>query len=100
MAKKDYMTKEELVTYVAQKAGLKKADAYKAVNAFIDAVKDALGKGKGVRLVGFGSFQVRYRAARKSRNPRTGEPLTIPATYVPVFKPSQALKKLVAKLKK
>jgi len=52
MAKKNYMTKEELVTYVAQKAGLKKADAYKAVNAFIDAVKDALSKGKGVRLVG------------------------------------------------
>ncbi|NPA79825.1 MAG: HU family DNA-binding protein [Thermotogae bacterium] len=90
------MTKEELVAYVAKKAGLKKADAYRAVNAFIDAVKDALAKGRGVRLVGFGSFSVRKRAARRSRNPRTGEPIIIPATKVPVFKPSSLLRKLVS----
>ncbi len=93
---KDFLTKAELVSQVAKKAGLKKVDAEKAVNAFIEVVKDNLGKGKGVRLIGFGTFAVRQRKARKSRNPRTGEPITIPATKVPAFKPSASLKALVA----
>ncbi len=93
---KEFVTKAELVAQVAKRAGLKKADAEKAVNAFIETVKDNLGKGKGVRIIGFGTFAVRQRKARKSRNPRTGQPITIPATKVPAFKPSASLKALVA----
>ena len=93
---KEFLTKAELVSEMAKKAGLKKADAEKALEAFIEAVKDSLGKGKGVRLVGFGTFMVRERKARKGRNPRTGKTITIPATKVPVFKFSASLKGLVS----
>jgi len=93
---KEFLTKAELVSHMAKKAGLKKADAEKALEAFIEAVKDNLGKGKGVRLVGFGTFMVRERKSRKGRNPRTGKTINIPATKVPVFKFSASLKALVS----
>ncbi len=93
---KEFLTKAELVSDMAKKAGLKKSDAEKALEAFIEAVNDSLGKGKGVRLVGFGTFMVRERKARKGRNPRTGKTITIPATKVPVFKFSASLKGLVS----
>lgn len=93
---REFLTKAELVSQVAKRAGLKKVDAEKAVNAVIETIKDNLGKGKGVRIIGFGTFAVRERKARKSRNPRTGQPITIPATKVPAFKPSASLKALVA----
>ncbi len=93
---KEFVTKSELVSNIAKKANLKKADAEKALEAFIEVVKDSLSKGKGVRLIGFGTFAVRNRKARKSRNPRTGQTINIPATKVPAFKPSASLKALVA----
>ncbi len=93
---KEFVTKSELVSNIAKKANLKKADAEKALEAFIEVVKDSLSKGKGVRLIGFGTFAVRNRKARKSRNPRTGQTINIPPTKVPAFKPSASLKALVA----
>jgi len=93
---KDFVTKAELVSLISKKANLKKADAEKALEAFIEVVKDNLGKGRGVRLIGFGTFAVRRRKARKSRNPRTGETINVPATKVPAFKPSASLKALVS----
>jgi len=93
---KEFLTKAELVSDIAKRAGLKKADAEKALEAFIEAVKDNLGKGKGVRLIGFGTFMVRERKARKGRNPKTGQTITIPATKVPAFKFSASLKGLVS----
>jgi len=75
---KEFLTKAELVSDIAKRAGLKKADAEKALEAFIETVKDNLGKGKGVRLIGFGTFMVRERKSRKGRNPKTGQTITIP----------------------
>lgn len=89
------MNKTELIAAVADKAGLSKKDADAAVNAFIDAVSGALKKDDKVQLVGFGTFEVRARAAKEGRNPKTGASMTIPACKVPAFKAGKALKDLV-----
>lgn len=86
------MNKTELAAIIAEKAELTKKDAEAVLNAIMDSVKEALAKGDKVSLVGFGTFEVRERAAREGKNPRTGENLTIAACKVPVFKPGKALK--------
>ena len=85
------MNKQELVSAIAEKAGLTKADSEKALNAFTASVADALGKGDSVQLVGFGTFSVSARAARSGKNPRTGEKIAIPAKKVAKFKAGKAL---------
>ena len=91
------MNKSELVASVVEKAGLKKADAEKAVAAVIDSVVETLKKGDKVQLVGFGTFEVRERAAREGRNPQTGAAMKIAASKNPVFKAGKALKDTVSK---
>ena len=91
------MNKTELIAAVAEKAELSKKDAEKAVKAFTDAVAEELVKGGKVQLVGFGSFETKQREARMGRNPKTKEPIQIPASKVPVFKAGKALKDEVAK---
>lgn len=91
------MNKVELIASVAEKAGLSKKDAEKALAAVLESVKDALAAGDKVALVGFGSFEVRTRNARTGLNPRTKETITIPASKQPVFKAGKALKDAVAK---
>lgn len=94
------MNKAELVSSVAEKASLTKKDAEKAVNAVFAIIEEALAKGEKVQLVGFGTFEVRKRAARKGRNPQTGAEIKIPAAKVPAFKAGKALKDAVAASKK
>lgn len=89
------MTKAELVGKMAEGAGITKAAAAKALDAFIDAVKGALKKDEKVTLVGFGTFSVAKRKARKGRNPRTGKEIKIPARTVPKFTPGKALREAV-----
>lgn len=89
------MNKSELVSSVAEKAELTKKDAEKAVNALFSAIEEALAKGDKVQLVGFGTFEVRERSARKGRNPQTGEEIEIAAAKVPAFKAGKALKDAV-----
>ncbi len=89
------MNKTELVDAVASRAGLSKADADRAVNAFVDAVEGALVRGEKVTVTGFGTFEVRDRAARMGRNPQTGAPLHIPASKSPAFKAGKGLKDTV-----
>ncbi|MGB9715360.1 MAG: HU family DNA-binding protein [Thermodesulfovibrionales bacterium] len=89
------MTKVELIDKISSGAGLTKTDAEKALNATLNAIKGALKKGQRVALVGFGTFSVVKRKARKGRNPRTGEELKIPATKVPKFTAGKALKEAV-----
>ncbi len=91
------MNKAELIAAVAEKAGLSKKDSEAAVNAALDAITAALQEGDKVQLVGFGSFEVKSRAARTGRNPKTKETIEIPASKVPVFKAGKALKDIVAK---
>lgn len=91
------MNKAELVEAMATKTGETKKSTEASLNAFIDAVTNALKKGDKVQLVGFGSFEVRKRASRKGRNPQTGEELKIPASKAPVFKAGKALKEIVNK---
>jgi DNA-binding protein HU-beta len=91
------MSKTELVAAVAAKTGSTKKDADTATTAVIDAITDALVAGDKVQLIGFGTFEVRDRAARTGKNPRTGEVIAIPATKVPVFKAGKALKEAVSK---
>ena len=86
------MNKNELVDAVVSAADLKKAEATKAVDAVFDAITDCLKKGDEVRLVGFGTFTVSHRSASEGRNPRTGEPLQIPASKQPKFKAGKGLK--------
>ncbi|MBE6073296.1 MAG: HU family DNA-binding protein [Selenomonas ruminantium] len=86
------MNKTELVASVAEKTGLTKKDAEKAVNALFDSVQEALTAGDKVQMIGFGTFEVKERAARKGRNPRTGQDIEIPASKNPVFKAGKALK--------
>lgn len=86
------MTKADLVNSIAEKAGLSKTDAEKALKAFADAVTDALKAGEKVSLVGFGTFGVGERAARQGQNPQTGAKINIPAAKVPKFKAGKALK--------
>ncbi len=89
------MNKSELIAAMAAKTGETKKDAEVALNAFVNVVTEALVKGDKVQLVGFGSFEVRKRAARKGRNPQTKEEIKIPASKAPVFKAGKALKELV-----
>jgi len=89
------MTKEELIDKIASGARLSKADAARAINATIGSITSALKKGQSVTLVGFGSFKVSKRKARKGRNPRTGEIITIRATKVPRFSAGKSLKDAV-----
>lgn len=89
------MNKTELVAAVAEKAALSKKDAEKAVSAVVDTITAALADGDKVQLVGFGTFEVRERAAREGKNPRTGEIIKIAASKVPAFKAGKALKDIV-----
>ena len=91
------MNKTELVAAIADKAGLSKKDAEKAVKAFSDTVTEELKKGNKVQLVGFGTFEVSKRAAREGRNPLTGKAMKIPASTTPKFKAGKALKVAVNK---
>jgi DNA-binding protein HU-beta len=91
------MNKKELVDVVAKKTGAKKKDVKKIIDATIESIKEALEKGQKVQLVGFGSFEVREAAARKGVNPRTKQPIQIPARKVPKFKAGKDLKKRVSK---
>ena len=93
------MNKAELVAAMAAKTGDTKKGTEEYVNARVDVITDALKKGEKVQLVGFGSFEVRKRAARKGRNPQTGEEIKISASKSPVFKPGKAFKDLVNKKK-
>lgn len=89
------MNKGDLIESVAGSAGLSKADAGRAVDAFIGSITGALKGGNQVSLVGFGTFTVKRRAARMGRNPRTGEAIQIKASNVPGFKAGKALKDAV-----
>ena len=89
------MNKAELIASVAEKAGLTKKDAEKAVNGTLSAIVDALKEGDKVSLVGFGTFEVRERPERKGRNPQTKEEITIAASKLPAFKAGKALKESV-----
>ena len=89
------MNKSDLVAAIAAKTGDTKKGVEASVNAFVDVVTEALVKGDKVQLVGFGSFEVRKRAARKGRNPQTKEEIKIPASKAPVFKAGKALKERV-----
>lgn len=93
------MTKAELVTAIANKTELTKKNSEAALNAVVESITEALKKGEKVVLVGFGTFEVRARAARKGINPRTKKKITIPATKVPAFKAGRSLKEAVAKVK-
>ena len=89
------MNKKELVTAMAAKTDTSGAAADRAVNALVEIISDALKNGDSLTLPGFGTFEVRERAARTGRNPKTGEELKIAASRVPAFKPGAALKAAV-----
>ena len=91
------MNKTELVANVAEKAGLTKKDAEKAVNALFSSIEEALVANDKVQLIGFGTFEVKERAARTGRNPQTGAEIASPASKNPVFKAGKALKDAVNK---
>jgi DNA-binding protein HU-beta len=90
------MNKSELIAAVAQSAGLTKKDTERAINAALDAITASLRSGEKVQISGFGTFEVKEREARIGRNPHTKEAIDIPATRVPSFKASKALKDNVA----
>ena len=89
------MNKGDMVSKVADKTGLTKKDAERALDATFETISESLSKNEKVQLVGFGTFEVRKRAARKGRNPATGKEINIPETKVPAFKPGKALKEKV-----
>ena len=91
------MNKTELIAAIAEKAGLTKKDAERALNATIDSITASLAKGDKVQIAGLGNFEVKNREARVGRNPRTKEAIQIPATRLPAFKASKALKDTVSK---
>ncbi len=91
------MNKSELISAVAEKSGLSKKDAEAAITATLDVISETLAEGEEIRLVGFGTFEVKKREARMGLNPKTKEPVPIAATKVPAFKPGKALKDIVAK---
>ena len=86
------MNKQELITYTAEATGLSKKDTEATLNAALEIIAKTLKEHEKVQLVGFGAFEVKERAARIGRNPRTLEPVEIPPSQAPVFKPSKALK--------
>jgi DNA-binding protein HU-beta len=89
------VNKNDLVAVVADNAGLSKSDSAKAVDSVFDAITDTLQAGNEVRLIGFGTFSVSLRRASEGRNPRTGEPIPIPASRQPKFKAGKGLKDAV-----
>ena len=91
------MNKTELIAIAAERAGLTKKDTERVLNAYLDAITTALCQGEKVQISGFGTFEVKDREPRVGRNPHTKEAIEIPATRVPVFKASKALKDTVAK---
>jgi DNA-binding protein HU-beta len=91
------MTKSELISLIAEKGEMTKKDAEKALNAVTGSVTEALSKGEKIQLIGFGTFEVHHRDARKTRSPQTGEMIDVPAKEVPVFKAGKALKDAVNK---
>ncbi|MBS1126242.1 MAG: DNA-binding protein 1 [Nitrospirae bacterium] len=91
------MTKAELIEKIAAGAGLSKADASRALDSTLDAIKASLKKGVKVTLVGFGTYSVSKRKARKGRNPRTGQVINIPAAKTPKFTAGKALKDALKK---
>lgn len=94
-AKTKVVGKKEVVEQVATKTNISKKEALAIVKALFDVVKDNLKKGKTVRLIPFGNFEVRHRAGRKGRNPRTGKEIDIKARKVPAFRPGKDLKDAV-----
>ncbi len=91
------MNKTQLITSVAEAAGLKKKDAEAAVAAVFDSIADALASGDKVQLIGFGSFGIKERKERTGRNPATGETIVVPASKVVSFSPASVLKESVNK---
>ena len=89
------MNKSELINAVAESAGLSKKDATSAVEGVFETIQTALAEGERVQVIGFGTFEVRERAARKGRNPQTGKEIDIAASKVPAFKAGKALKDAV-----
>lgn len=89
------MKKTDLVKQVASEAGLTQKDSTKAIDAIEATIISELAKGESVELIGFGKFEIRSHAARKGRNPQTGETIQIPASKVPAFKAGKALKEAV-----
>ena len=90
------MNKSKLVTAMSEKSGLSKKTCQDSLDALIAIIEDALKSGGKVKLPGFGTFEVKERAARIGRNPRTREPVDIPASRKPTFRPGQALKEAVS----
>ncbi|WP_144519227.1 HU family DNA-binding protein [Bacillus thuringiensis] len=90
------MNKTELIQKVAQETGLKRPQASLAVDTLLKSIQQALQNGDNVQLIGFGSFEVRERAAREGRNPQSGEPIAIPARKVPAFKAGKQLKEAIS----
>ncbi|MHC1746617.1 MAG: HU family DNA-binding protein [Negativicutes bacterium] len=91
------MNKTELVGSVAEKTGMTKKDAEKAINALFESIEGALAQNDKVQVIGFGTFEVKSREERKGRNPQTGAEITIPASKSPVFKAGKSLKDMVSK---
>lgn len=89
------MNKSDLIAGMAAESGVTKADAEKVLNAFLSQVEKALGAGDKVQLTGFGTFEVKMRAERTGRNPKTNESIAIPAGKAPVFKAGKALRDAV-----
>ena len=89
------MTKADLVDEVAAVTQLSRRSSEEVVNVFFDSIVESLRRGDKVELRGFGSFRVRHRRARMGRNPKTGEPVHVPAKAVPFFKPGKELRELV-----
>ena len=91
------MNKTELIAVVAEKAGMTKKDAERAVNATFETITNSLVESEKVQISGFGIFEIKYREARVGRNPRTKQAIQIPASRQPAFKASKTLKDLIAK---
>ncbi len=89
------MNKTELVGKVAERSGMTKKDTERFVNTLIDVVQEAIATGDTVAILGFGTFVARERPARQGRNPRTGEPIDIPASRIPVFRPGRTFRESV-----
>jgi len=89
------MTKQDLVNKVAEAADISKKKSAEVVDALLEAISEALDAGEKVSLIGFGTFEVRQRAAREGRNPQTNEPISIAAKKVPVFRPGKALRERI-----
>ena len=89
------MNKSELIAEVADKSGISKKETEITLNATLEAIADALKQGEKIQLVGFGVFEVKNRAARTGRNPKTKEPINIPASRTPQFKAGKTLKEIV-----